>query len=146
MCSSRQLQRARTASVAVLFCAAVIAPACGGGDSALPGPSPTATVETFSGTVAPGGSSFHSFSVSVAGNVEVTLTEAGPPPTIYMGLAVGSVSGTDCVPAVGAAIQAQAGATAQLFGAAGVGQYCVVVFDVGNQAASVTYSVKVSHF
>lgn len=118
----------------------------GGGGTSLTGPTPTATVETFSGRVDPGGTSFHAFKVGVAGTVNVTLTEAGPPATIFMGLAVGVPNDTGCVPVVGAAVQTQAGSQAQIFGGAGVGDYCVAVFDVGNQASAVTYTVTVSHF
>ncbi|MGE5245786.1 MAG: hypothetical protein ACM3SQ_16305 [Betaproteobacteria bacterium] len=42
-------------------------------------------------------------------------------------------------------VSAQAGTTAQLSGPLDAGSYCVDVFDVGNQAAPVTYPVTVAH-
>jgi hypothetical protein len=80
------------------------------------------------------------------GQVNVTLTVAGPPPTIYMGVGVGTPSDTSCSILSNAQVLAQAGTTAQLTGTADAGTYCVVVFDAGNQTAQVTYSVTVTHY
>src|SRR5438093_13488812 len=49
----------------------------------------TRTTDTFSGTVQVGGRDFRGFTVSQTGQVDVTLTAAGPPSTIVMGLDVG---------------------------------------------------------
>jgi hypothetical protein len=116
--------------------------------------SPTATVatptaptstETFPGTVQVGGVSFSPFNVSQAGTVTVTLTAAGPPSTIWMGLGIGTPSATTCAVIQADSTITQAGATAQLSGTLTAGSYCVQVYDIGNQVAPVTYSVTVAH-
>jgi hypothetical protein len=110
--------------------------------------SPTAvplTTETFMGTVDPGGVAFHNFTVAQQGEVDVTLTAAGPPATIAMGLGVGAPSGLTCPLLSGASVSAQAGTTPQLVGTASAGLLCVAIFDIGNQSATVTYTVTVAH-
>ena len=76
----------------------------------------------------------------------MALLTAGPPATIFMGLALGNPSGSTCVLLSGAQTLAQASATAQLSGTVNAGTYCVAVFDAGNQTAQIAYSVSVSHF
>ena len=112
-------------------------------DSITP-PSPPQTTDPFTGTVEVGSSDFHNFTVTQTGEVDITLTAAGPPPTIFMGLGVGT-GGTACTLQQGATTNVQAGATAQLTGTANPGTYCVEVYDIGNQTVPVTYSVTVAH-
>src|SRR4029077_14194784 len=110
--------------------------ACGGGDSstsALTTPS-TLVTESFTGTVAVGATDFHTFSVSSSGGaINVTLTAAGPPPTIYMGIGVGTPSASTCALLNSGSAVAPAGISPQLSGTLSSGTYCVSVFDVGNQ-------------
>jgi hypothetical protein len=40
----------------------------------------------------------------------------------------------------------QAGSAAQLSGTLNAGNYCVMVFDAGNQVATVDYAVTVNHY
>lgn len=111
--------------------------------------SPTAvpTVENYSGTVAVGGTDFHTFNVNLSGGtLAATLTAAGPPSTIFMGLGIGTPGSGVCAILPSAATSTQAGAVAQLSGTISAGTYCVSVFDVGNQSAPVTYAVTVSHY
>ena len=115
-----------------------------GGDPSPP-TTVTLTPETFTGTVDPGGSDSHGFTIAQAGEVDVTLTAAGPPATILMGLGVGTPSGSTCQLLTGGSVTTRAGTTPQLVGSANAGSYCVAVYDVGNQAAQVTYSVTVAH-
>ena len=121
----------------------------GGGSSSTTTPvAPTvsATTETFSGTVNVGGSDTHNFNVAQSGGqVSVTLTAAGPPATIFMGVGVGTPSGSSCS-LIAQSPPSQAGTAAVLSGTAQAGAYCVSVFDIGNQTAPITYSVTVSHF
>ena len=120
--------------------------ACGNDAAATPStPSVTRTTETFSGTVQVGGSDFHSFLVSATGPTDVTLTSAGPPATIVMGLALGTASDAGCTRLAGASVNTAAGSTPQLAGLTSAGSLCVQVRDVGNQSAPVTYSVSVAH-
>jgi len=115
--------------------------------SSLLTPSVNPTTENFTGTVDVGGSDSHPFTIALSnGQVNVTLTSAGPPSTIYMGLGVGSWSDPTCTLLSGASTVAPAGTTAQLSGTANAGSYCVKVYDAGNQTAQVTYAVTVTHF
>jgi len=75
----------------------------------------------------------------------VTLTAAGPPATIPMGVGVGTPGTGACGVLPGASVTTGAGATAQLTGLVSAGTLCVTVYDVGNQTAAVTYSLTVVH-
>lgn len=132
------------ASFAVALALALMAAGCDNSGEIPPTPV-TLTPETFTGTVEPGSSDSHGFTVAQAGEVDVTLTAAGPPATIFMGLAVGVPSGSMCQPLSGGTVSTQAGTTPQLVGSANPGAYCVIVYDIGNQTATVTYSVTVAH-
>jgi len=119
--------------------------ACGGGSSSTTPPSAAVTTETFSGTVAIGGKDFHSFTVKQTGEVDLTLTAAGPPPTISMGLGVGTMNGSACSLLPGGSTNTQAGTAVQLAGTVSAGTLCVQVYDIGNQTAPITYTVTVAH-
>jgi len=122
--------------------------ACSSSDptATVTSPSAPTTTETFTGTVQPNfGVDFHAFTVAQSGAVSVTLTAAGPPATIFMGMGIGTPSATTCAVISGDSTIAPASATAQLTGNLSAGSYCVQVYDVGNQAAPVTYSVTVAH-
>lgn len=121
--------------------------ACGGDDTSSTPTTPSVprTTETFTNTVAVGGSAFNSFRVAATGVTEATLTAAGPPATVVMGLAIGTVSDAGCTRLTGASVNAAAGTTAQLSGTTSPGTLCVQVRDIGNQTAAVTYSVSVTH-
>jgi len=108
-------------------------------------PAVTRTTDTFSGTMPIGGSAFHSFTVTVTGTIDVTLTAATPPATIVMGVSVGTPADGKCTALPGASVNASAGASAQLSGLASPGTLCVDVHDVGNQTAPVSYTVTVVH-
>ena len=131
--------------------AALVAPACGGANSSTPatptGPSTVPTTETFTGTVPIGGNDIHTFTIVLSnGQVNITLTQAGPPSTIYMGLGIGTPSGSGCTLLSGGSVATPAGPVAQLVGTTAAGTYCVAVFDAGNQSADVSYSVTVTHY
>ncbi len=107
---------------------------------------PATVTDTFTGTVQPMSSDAHNFTVAAAGQVGITLTAAGPPPTIFMGLGIGTVSATDGSCVVAASLTATIQASPNpLYATLGAGTYCVSVFDVGNQTAPVDYTVTVQH-
>jgi hypothetical protein len=83
--------------------------------------------------------------VSQTGQMDVTLTTAGPPSTIVMGLAVGMPGDAKCAPLAGASTSVPAGPTAQLSGTISPGTLCVQVYDLGYQTAPVSYTVTVTH-
>jgi len=150
------LQDVRTMSRAfVLGLLAALTASCsdsGSGSSALAGltapSSATAVVDSFSGTVQMGGSDARNFTVTTGNQPAlITLTAAGPPTTIFMGVGVGTptTDGT-CNLLPNAAVSAQAGMTAQLAGTIAAGTYCVAVFDLGNQTGPVDYALTVSHY
>lgn len=116
------------------------------GDSTPTAGTPTLTTDTFTGTVDVMGTKSHNFTVAQAGPVSITLTAAGPPSTIFMGLGVGTpaTDGT-CTLLAGASTSTQAGTSAQLTGSAGAGTFCVAIFDIGNQSAAITYTITVQH-
>lgn len=130
----------------------VMSSACSGGGSTTTSPTTTTpaaavTTDVFTGTVPVGGSDVHNFTVALSnGQINVILTAAGPPSTIFMGLGVGTPSNGACSLFSGAAVTTQAGTLAQISGTAQAGSYCVGVYDVGNQTADITYSVTVSHY
>lgn len=135
-------RRARAIVVAaMLACAA----ACGNDSSPTTTPTVVRTTDTFSGTVAVGGNAFNSFRVAASGTSDVTLTAAGPPSTIVMGLAFGTTSDAGCTPVAGATVNTPAGPSAQLSVVTSPGTLCVEVLDIGNQTAPITYTVSVLH-
>jgi len=112
-------------------------------------PTVAVTTEIFTGQVDVAGKAFHPFTVALNGGAaSVILSAAGPPATIFVGLGVGAYSATDntCTLLQGGFLTTQAGATAQLAGTLTAGSYCVMVYDVGNQSAAITYSVTVNHY
>jgi hypothetical protein len=94
-----------------------------------------------------GGKDVHPFTVALSGGqINVILTAAGPPSTIFMGLGVGTYSSGTCTLISNGSLVTQAGATAQLSGTVNAGSYCVMVYDAGNQTATITYAVTVNHY
>lgn len=140
----------RRAVLATLLATTLAATACSGSSSGPSSPTytpSTPTIETFSGTVAVGGTDFHSFTVKYSGGeLDATLTAAGPPDGIVMGFGLGVWADPTCTPINGALTATAAGTVAQLGGTSNAGSYCVAVFDAGNQTSDVTYSVTVSHY
>ena len=140
----------RQSLIAVVACIA-LSVACDNSDSSstTTPTAPPAITDTFMGTIDPGGSSSHNFVVTQQGEVDVTLTAAGPPATIFMGVGLGATSSDPASPCSldsRFTVQAQAGTTPQVPPAiAPPGTFCVKVFDLGNQAAQVAYTVTVAH-
>jgi hypothetical protein len=144
----RRLTHVTVAASLAVVAAAVAA--CGGSSntSNVTSPSATVTTETFTGTVQPGATNVHTFMVTTPGQVTVTMTAAGPPSTITMGLGLGNPDASgNCIFLSGGTTQAIANATTpQLSGnLTASGAYCVAIGDVGNAAGPITYSIAVSH-
>ena len=122
--------------------------ACGGSTSnnTVTAPTGNLTTDTFSGTVPVMGLDFHNFTVTTGGTINATLVTAGPPPTITMGFGIGTPSTTGvCALLSGAQVAASASQTAQLNGSLNAGTYCVAVWDLGNAAGPIAYTVTVAH-
>lgn len=115
--------------------------------SSTTAPTAAATTENFSGTVQVGGNDSHPFTVTTSGApITLTLTAVGPPATIFMGFGVGSWDGTTCTLVSGGFITTQAGTTPQLSGNINAGNFCLMVYDVGNMSAPVTYTATAAHY
>jgi hypothetical protein len=110
---------------------------------------PTITEPAFTGTLHVGGTQIFTFSVTQVGPLTVVLNSAGPPPTIVVGLAIGTptfaTTGTTCSPIQ--TFNAQAGVSApQISGTVSTsGPYCIAVYDTGTLTADITFSVTVAH-
>jgi hypothetical protein len=122
-----------------------------------PTTTPNTTTYTLSGTVpaavngVPQASS-NPFTVGQSGGtVSVTLTSAVETlpggilnPSVVMGIAVGSPSGSTCVLPAGSTVQLfSAGASSAISGTLNPGNYCIQVSDVTIQVGPVAYAVVV---
>jgi len=147
---SRSLRR--TAVLLVVLLAAATAcsknSSSSSASSTAPTPTPVAptTNDEFDSTVPVGGAVFYSFSISQYGTVNMTLTSvsgASVPPTVMLGLGIGTPSGTTC--STTSTTNAAAGAAAQLTGSYDVGVYCAKVSDIGNLFAPANFTLQISH-
>lgn len=103
-------------------------------------------VEVFNGRIVAGGSAFYAFTVNANGTVNVTLAAlsgVNVPSTVWLGLGLGTPSAEDC--STSTTVNTQTGSAAQLTGTYAPGVYCVRVFDIGNLAAPVAFSVAIAH-
>ena len=112
--------------------------------------SPTATTvdsETFqrelSGSILPGGSVSRNFDTAAAGTVTVLL-KSTTPGGIAVGMGVGITrSNGSC--ALSSAIEATAGAAAQISISADQGAYCAKVYDLGTLQEPLPFTISISH-
>jgi hypothetical protein len=135
-----------TCVVLLVLVLGMTAAACNNSNSSLTAPTnpPEVSDPPVTGSVAVGGSAFTNFVVSQAGDVQITLSQAGPPPTITVGLGVGTPSALTCPLTVGSTKTA-ASPTPLDIGTLSAGTYCVEVFDAGNQSGPITYTLTVTH-
>ena len=130
----------RTSAAFLLALAAALSISCGG----IVDPSKNA-VETFAGTIQPGGARAHTFSSSKTGEIAikvVTLTPASQP---VIGVQWLQGDGTNCN---GGLLQVNQFATAGTTAIAGQilsGSYCVIVYDSVGLTLPANYSITVSH-
>jgi hypothetical protein len=122
--------------------------ACGGNDSSTTAPStpaPAAGTESFTATLAPGGTAIHQFNASATGTVSVTLTTTNPGSTLLglgIGIPGGNIGGCDLTKTV----QALPGSAAQLTASVEAGTYCAGAFDVGGVGRNgVLVTLSVAH-
>ncbi len=137
----------KTAWATLLF-AALLGSACNN-NSTTTSPATTTTSPTtdvFTSIVAPLGTNSHTFTTSANGTITVTMTVAGPPSTIVMGLGLGILnpSGPGCI--LSTVVNTTAGTTPQITAPADAGQYCVTVSDIGNgPVTGVSFAVSIGH-
>jgi hypothetical protein len=124
---------------------AVALASCGSSTSPTATPSPTRTTDTFTGSLAAKGATYHLFAVAALGQVDITLTKTDPLATITLGLGVTQTASGACIPVLLAYNNAAVVGTV-ITGTADVGSYCAAVYDVGNVGADpVAYTVTVTH-
>ena len=130
----------------MFVCALALMAAACGGNSSTTAPStaaPTAGTDTVTGQMAPGGVTFHRFTASATGTVNVTLMATDPASTL-VGLGIGIPGNNTGVCDVTKTITTRPGTTAQLSAAVEAGLYCAGTFDAGglsSRGVLVTYSV-----
>jgi len=122
--------------------AALAFAACGGSGTTTTNPNAPTTTDTFTGTLAAGGVDAHTFAVTQAGALTVTLTTLSPQSTITVGLGLGQPSGTTCS-LLSTDNTAKMGSVEQT--TLDVGSYCVAIYDLGNVQGSDTYTLTVNH-
>ena len=128
--------RLRAATMLAVACLTIAG--CGG----ITDPSKN-TVESFSGTIAVGGSAVHQFSSS-KGEISVKLTALAPTSNASVALIwTQATSDGSC-----AGILQQNFAQLNVPAISGViisGRYCIVIQDIGQFAVPQTYTIAVSH-
>lgn len=128
--------RVRVAGATVAF-AALLSAGCHN-----PAASTAPTTDTFSGVVTAGSFDGHLFSVANDGEVDIALTSLTPQSTITMGVGIGEPS-SDGLCTLFGNINDSVGAV--LASAVAKGTYCYLVYDVGNIAGSINYTLTITH-
>jgi|SRR6266850_1834033 len=132
-------------SAAALAIAGVLSVSCGG----IVDPSKN-TVETFSGTIAPGTgiAMFHGFSSSKTGELSVKFTALAPASSVFMGVVWAQAPNDgSCTGNLGILQQnnfAQLNLPA-ISGQIISGKYCIAVYESSPLSVPETYTVTVSH-
>lgn len=101
------------------------------------------TVDSFSGTLAVGGTATYRFTTNVPGQVTVTLLRAGPPDGVVVGFGVGLINEQACN--ITNSLNTPAGPMPQIGGSATPGTYCLSIYDIGNLQQPLTFLIAVAH-
>jgi hypothetical protein len=134
----------------VLFVLVALTAACS--DNTPSSTAPSSTTPTtpfyFTGTLAPQGSSFYSFTLTQAGTLGITVVSLAtgpfsPTPATVVGIGYGVPVGSGC--SLTASARTNAGLTAQLVTASGAGIFCVSIFDVGTLTAPTDFVIRIVH-
>jgi hypothetical protein len=122
----------------LLVAGAVISAGCGG----VTDPSSN-TVESFSGSLSPGGVATHTFSAGKNGEVQLKLTAIAPNPASLIGWALGLPVNSLC--SAFTSITTAGLNTAAVTYPVNKGSYCVQVYEAGTSTVTQTYTIQVSH-
>lgn len=141
----------RTILSAALLALTLAAAGCGDDSSTTTSPSTTTTTSTevFSGTLAPRGSSFYSFTVTNTGTVSITLASTatsriGPATSSRLSVGLGVPSGFGC--AVSSSVDTTSGLTAQLSAPnSPAGILCVNISDPGVLTTDTLFVIRIVH-
>ena len=101
--------------------------------------------EVFASQLGIRGTATRSFRATEPGTVSLTLTSAGPPATLEVGVGVGIPNGSGAGCNLTKSVVTGASSSPQLTIAVDSGAYCARVFDVGNLTGDATFSVSVLH-
>jgi hypothetical protein len=105
------------------------------------------TIQTFAGTLGPGGSLFYSFVVNQQGPVSLTLaavqTPGGAALTTPVGIGIGVPQGTGCPRS--SSLTTPPGLSSQLSVTLNPGTYCAAVYDVGTVTGSVNFAMRIRY-
>jgi hypothetical protein len=134
--------------------ALVIATMLGGGcdEADLPtspgSAAPPLLIETFTGTLAAGGTAFYSFNVPVTGPVSLTLlqyrsVESGSDTDKVATMGIGVPAGTTCI--VASAVTTKAGNSPQFTQTVSPSIYCVRITDPGQLEGAATFMINIAH-
>ena len=130
--------RAMRLPALVLVALAVVSAGCGG----VSDPSSN-TVESFSGSLSPGGLATHTFSAGKNGEVQLKLTAIAPNAASLIGWFLGQPVGSVCSPFT--SISTAGLNTAAVTYPVNRGTYCVQVLEPGTSTVTQTYTIQVSH-
>ena len=122
--------------------ALVVAVAC----SSSPTGASASTTETFSGTVAKGGTSgFGPFTVAKDGTLTMTVTALSPDSAAGVYLNFGQISGSSCIVQPASTFNYLNPGQPLSFQNVPAGQYCGQIGDIGDFTATETFTVTVAH-
>jgi len=126
--------------VVAVACASLLAGACKG----ITTPSNNQT-KTFSGSLDPRGSKFHTFDVTKTGEFTAKLTAWAPNSQILAGLAW-TLASNDTTCTTGLQQNNFVILNAQgIFGQISSGKYCIIIFDPGTLTATQNYTITLSY-
>jgi hypothetical protein len=139
--------RRRLTACGLAVCVAVMTVACEPNTPTGPQQpnNPATAVETFSGTVPKGGSTFYSFTVTAQGNVSFTLlslTIGGVASDLALTIGLGVPSGTACQ--TSSAGPVSVGPTPQQSNPVVPAVYCVNVADQGTLTADAAFVLNIN--
>lgn len=132
-----------------VLAAALLVTGCSGDSQPTTPPATTTSspvTETFTSIVALRGTDTHSFATPAAGTISVTLTLAGPPLTVVMGLGLGVPNpfGPGC--SLTTSVKTTSGSSPQITSAADPGKYCVAISDLGNAPPTgISFAMTIVH-
>ena len=137
---------AAVASLLLLVAAALPLASCGGGSSptAAATPAPEIKTETFTGTLAQGGTAAFPFTVVAQGSITATLTTFSPQTTITVGFGIGQPASGTCT-LISGAYSESAKTGYALNGTIAAGTYCVLLYDIGNVSSVNDFLITVAH-
>jgi len=135
--------------LAAIAALALGASACGSGSSPTATPTPTPVsaplvADTFTGTLAKGGTALHQWTVNITGIVQITLVSLVPQSTISMGLGTGTPGAAGCNVT---SAQENFSQGTVITGTMNAGTYCLVFWDAANAIVGTDdYKITVTHF